>query len=563
MAHRLLLPLVAALPLLALDTTSLSNKEAFFTALSLDDLRCAKSLLQQLPQDDPLTLDLTFCYLAHLGQSEPMRRLWQQGPAHLSKDTIEKICWAQLKKASCDPHPKIRSEALLAASLTHDARAIDILRELLSDPNTQLQMLALQIAQGFPDEDVQQAVLTLTTQGPPEIRIAAAQLLISWKSSDDVLLTMLEDENFSEKDHALLASLHLRLHDEPTLEAIEQAVVDKRAHMRMQAAICVDAHPTPEHLQALLPLLDDQSPSVQQQAIATLGLWQHCIGSSKDLLIEKAHVLLDAPSIELSAAAARALLLSTKSDRAKTWFVEKILHSTEQVSHAVLPYLIGSGAKGLDIAESILSTIEDPLCQLNLCAYLLRHRKALALAEKKLTQALEKTSFLLEEDKGYLVRSRLSHHPFIPRLPESHDMLARLQLLALKHYCGLKVPQEELEAMLTDRAWGIPMMAAGFLFQEMGSNLKQLLQPLLSHENEHIRIQAALLLTAFTESQEAVDELSKQLKQTSKEGKELVLLGFASLPVDMVQEQLLPLLFDESPTLCTRAAGVLLSSLYA
>ena len=89
-----------------------------------------------------------------------------------------------------------------------------------------------------------------------------------------------------------------------------------------------------------------------------------------------------------------------------------------------------------------------------------------------------------------------------------------------------------------------------------------MLTPLLASPIETVRIQATLLLTLMTESQSATDILCEEFDRASKEGKETLLLGFAALTSEKTMEKLTPLLFERSPILQTRAAGVLLCSLY-
>ena len=116
--------------------------------------------------------------------------------------------------------------------------------------------------------------------------------------------------------------------------------------------------------------------------------------------------------------------------------------------------------------------------------------------------------------------------------------------------------------MLGDRAWGISAAAASFLFQEYGHSLDEVLTPLLTHETEAVRIQAALLLTIISQSQQAATILAEQYEKASREGKEMIILGFSCLPASRTKPYLIPLLFDPSPVLRTRASGALLASMY-
>ena len=212
----------------------------------------------------------------------------------------------------------------------------------------------------------------------------------------------------------------------------------------------------------------------------------------------------------------------------------------------------------------MLPKVQDPLTKLNLATHLLFHRKNSPEAAEALRLCLS-SSLIGEYSDGlfsWIGPSLLFHHPAIPRLPESQDLFLRLQLLALRQYSGQPIPKEEVESMLNDRAFGVSAEAASFLFQEFAHSLDEVLSPLLSHETEGIRIQAALLLTIISKSQQAATVLAQQYEKASREGKETIILGFSCLPASQTMKYLLPLLFDPSPVLRTRAAGALVASMY-
>jgi len=542
------LPLLAATPV----------KERFSYALFLDDTNQARSLLDELDDNDPTKTDLFFAYLAAFHSIDEMRLLFEKQTSPLSKQTLETISWAIIEKNAAASHPRLRIEALLAAAHSHDQKAIPILIRLLKDPNPHVQELALECASHFPDEPIQQLAEELTRTAPAPIKLAAAQLLIKQEapSAKQLIFNMLSDEVFSENDRTLLISALAEM--EQSSDWVAKAFSDKNSNIRQLAASYVLHHPSSELLLALIPLLNDSSSTVRHVTLEALGLWHHLIAEKDSFLKEKASSLLHSPVNQLSSTAAWMLLRLGEEP-------QKNLETLSKNEARILcSRVIASGTCGLQLAKRLLGQIEDPICQLNLNLYLLSHR--VNFDRSVLKSLLENNVILLgEHNEGifsWIDETQLAHHPLIPRLPESQDLLIRLRIAAALSYIDNNLTVETIAKMIEDRAWGVTAEAAALLIQEDSPCLEEVLSPLLASPIETVRIQAALLLALMTESQAASDILCEEFDRSSKEGKETLLLGFAALTSDKTIEKLTPLLVDRSPILQTRAAGVLLCSLY-
>ncbi len=541
--------------------------ERFSLALSLEDMRQARLLLDTMHSSDS-EHESTFSYLAALENIEELRNIWEKEHPTLSQQTLETVCWAIIKNSSQSYHPKLRAESLLAISLLSDANDIPLLIRLLYDPHPSVQELALHLAQHYLDEPIQEAARDLAQNGTTNVRLAAAALLTKQKvrPASPLLEEMLDDDSFSQKDRSRLIANLASLQKELDLSWLERSVTDSQAEIRALACCRVQREPSKRAVEALLPLLEDKSSLVLEYALETFGLWQHLV-PEESLRLQKAYrILLDSASIKLQSLAAWALFISNGED-VEAWFKEMILNKPSLQSHIVCSHLVRCGTKGLSLAKTVLNESQDPIIKINLAAYLLSHRSEVHLASKALCKALQETFYLLGESGesffSWVSKTEISHTPLVPRLPESHDLLIRLQLLALQCYSGEPISKSHLETMLKERSWGVPIAAAGFIFQELSPSLEEVLSPLLEEEEETIRIQAALLLAVFAQSEKAATILWDQFEKASKEGKETLMLGFASLSFEKTKDRLTPLLFDASPSLRTRAAGALLASIYS
>jgi hypothetical protein len=561
--------------------SSISCKEKISLSLALHDTRQTYLLLEELKQihsdltSDPEALALLFDYLAEIQDIEGMRILYEKVQTSeglsIPQATLEHIAWVNITSASRAYHPKIRAEALLAAAESQDVRGMRIIKSMITDSHQGIQQIALQLAASYPDEPIQQKAEEIARFDIPEAKLAAARLLAMQKAprAKTVLASLLVDETLSEEDQVEVASLLAHLKEEVDFEWLQKAVIDRRPAIRALAASSVLEAPTKERLLALLPLLGDPSANVKKCAFQTLGIWQSLIPETALQIIQVWTSHLQSPSFDLSAVAAWALLLSTNDDakiKACAWFENALLHMTKEKALIAASHLIKTGNAGLPLTSTLIAKVQDPLTRINLAQYLLYHRKNVEEASEILRTSIAATTTLLGECSdgvfSWFGASSLPHHPEIPRLPESQDLFLRLQLLAVRCYSEQPIPREEVETMLNDRGWGISGAAAAFLFQEFGHSLDEILTPLLSHPTETVRIQAALLLTFVSRSQQAAKVLAEQYEKASREGKEAIILGFSCLPSARTKQYLIPLLFDPSPSLRTRAAGALLCSMY-
>ena len=570
---RLLLAIgLATAPLLGISETAIEEVKL---SLSLHDTRGAHTLLEKLKAEskdaagDPDFRLLLFDYFAQTQDVESLRVLWEKSHDSLDTATAERIAWMNIEAASRSYHPKLRAEALLAAAGSQDVRGVRILARMLNDEHQGLRQIAIEVSCPYPDELIQQQAREIALKAPPEARLAAAALLAFQKApcADSVLHAMLLDDTLSAEDHVILASFLAQLRDRVDPAWIQEAVNDPKSSMRTLAATMVRTHPTPEGLRLILPLLADPSTAVRRCAFETFGLWQSMVPEARQQLAVAWDAGLQSPIPSLAATSAWGLLLSSDEKDwgpAEQWFESTILSGKKDQALTACGRLIKAGPHGLSLASKLLSKRSDPLLKLNLSAYLLLNRTAVDAAAKELRSSLP-AALLGEESSGlfrWVGACSTPHHPALPRLPESEDLLIRLQLAALRRYAGQPVSKEEVEHMLSDRAWGICAATSLFVFQEFATSLDEVLTPLLFHETETVRVQAALLLTIISQSRAAAAILGEQYERASREGKEALIFGFSCLPLNQTKTYLTPLLFDPSPTIRTRASGAFIASMY-
>ncbi len=551
----------------------LSPQEKISLALALHDVHQARSLLEELQQkspDDKKTQELLFEYFIELKDFESIQALYKKLPEErreaLCPSLFEKIAWVVIDKATDSAHPRIRAEAALAAAGSQDTQGAHILEFLLSDPHQGVQSLAFELAASYKDACIQERAEKLAHCSVIDIKLQAAKLLAVQKApcAKKILLELMQDESLSESHLFEVVRLVSTL-KESDLDWVKQAVVDPSSSIRALAAATLLQDPIPEGIPLLVPLLKDSSLAVREMAAITLGFFQELI-QEKEALYASLASLLNDPSFPLQATGAWALLLSKEEplqNLASEWFQKSITSSSKEEACIAISRLIRTGKRGVALAQKILPTISDIHLRLNLSLYLLLHKAGTKEAVSTIRSACASKTLFGEQTLGFFswIGRASPHDLMIPRLPEAEDLYLRLSMLALLHYSGEEICKEDLEAILHERTIGLSAATAQFLFQEM-LPLDEVLAPLLSHEEEMVRVQAALLLAVFCRSKKAALTLLEEYKKASKAGKEILLLGFSLLPASKTRALLFPLLFDQSQALRTRAAGVFLCSCY-
>jgi hypothetical protein len=574
--------------ILPFDNTSL--KATIQSALELNDIQSASALLkasfkpENIDSWTPQDIDVFFELCCRADDLDGMKRLWalvkERKDYSLSKAVLEKISWVIIGKASIAYHPKIRFEALIAAATSNDAKGVEVVHRLMLDPHEMLAQIALEVAGYFPDECIQQRAMSILKNDTMPFKLAAAKLLSQQKAPQTIpLLTALMcDETLAEKDQVIVASYlaqAVETLDDATIAAYAQ---DPRRAIRALAISYTLQKPSRSSLLAIIPLLNDPSISVQRISIPTLGLWQELLPERTETLLASFQKHLLSTDTTIAANAAFSLCLSRDSSAiqmALTWFEKTITTAPSQEALIATARLIKCGNRALPLLKKLLQTNEgaaklatpstiDPLCRINIAACLLQHREDVLLSSETIQNFPVQQLLSIHEDLlfPFFGKTEIAHDPAIPRLPESIDLNVRLSLIALRSFANGTINRTELEKMLHDRSWGVCANAVGFAFSELDPSLEQIVQPLLSHDIELVRIQAALLYAMISQSPEAASILGKEYEKASREGKELAITGFGLLPSSSSLPYLTPLLFDSSLSTRTKAAGALLSSLY-
>jgi HEAT repeat protein len=152
------------------------------------------------------------------------------------------------------------------------------------------------------------------------------------------------------------------------------------------------------------------------------------------------------------------------------------------------------------------------------------------------------------------------HVAGISRLPETEDLMLRLELYSMVATCDIDI-QKPLRAYLKDRTWGISSQSATLLMQENHLFIDEL-SGLLADDSQEVALQAAFILASYTQDEEALKVLRSAYPTASRQMKEYILYAMSSIGAKSELAFLVEVLNEPFETLRISAARGILLSLY-
>lgn len=475
---------------------------------------------------------------------------------------LELISWHIINAAHHNSAPEVRAATLVAASVAQDAQSVQILLHALSDPQIPIKLMALHFAKTFHDDVIKEAICNiLSREEAPELIEEALSTLIAMKAYE----VAPEIRNLSEKAKTaeikkklLFASIELQ--EKISRNAIEELLKSAKQSDHMLALSAV-LQKNPEDIDVCIPLLSDSSEEVVCATLISFGIIRPQVAQETLFQIE---TLMQKSSSKVRICAAFALLCMQENTTALS-FLENQLQSENPAIRLYTAALISrSGTKGIQIAKRALPLSQDPFVQLNLAPYLIREHAAIDIAKKALIASLETKEKMMKQQDfafSYICKSTSLRTPTIPRYPETVDLLERLDCLRILATVDKKEAVDKTKNILHDTGWGIAFTASVILLQEGGTSSYEFIRPLLHDEDTAIRTQAAIVLAAFMQDEEAQEVLEKAFESASQIMKEQILYSIASIGESKSIPFLTDLLTAPSIKIRTEAASAIISCL--
>jgi len=492
--------------------------------------------LEKNPSDNSL-LRLELETLAWCGKTSQLLRAYkayrEKAEDAFDPKLLETICWTVLEEGRHSTNSLIRQHSLVSAFYTQDARLVPFCLDALTDTSHQVRLLMLKLAGNVRDDLVQRKVYEIFQQSTsPLERLLAMQALCTAECipMQEVLGGVLDTGSslLDEKVVAIEALSHSL--SECTDEHLCSYLSSNRAYLRAVCCHVILQKQKHHLLDRVKPLVFDASEEVRQHALQCIGL----LVKKEDAFLtsDEFFSLLEHSDKKTVAMTCWALLQHGKKALVEKHFQTLLTSSDKNIALLSAGLLAHSQQEGLELLSWGMRQALDPLVRLNLAIGLIYLQNDLQAAQTCILEALETTSDRLSwHEEGifsFVGPSTYCHVVQKVALPETIDLLTRLDLykmLALKSDIDLV---KHLKPHLTARSWGVTLEASAFIMQEHTERF-ECLAALLDDKNPEVSLQAAFILAHFTQNEKALDVLQKQYPKVSRELKEYILIAIGQI----------------------------------
>jgi len=506
--------------------------------------------------EEKILWDKKIATLAALGDKKPLLAALKQYDLLFPADNnaLEQVAWALIKSGMQRAVPAIRMRSLYMAAVANDRYSVEILLKGLSDNQLPIRLFSIYLASHFLDAPLQKRLEELFLQDrAPEARVQAAAGL-RLQSSLPVLQKQLEAaDSFEEKESAIRAILALtKKIERREIEALTQS---KKPEFRELAARLIIEHYSRDTLDCIAPLLSDPAERVKIACLNAYAVLQ------KETFFD-VQGLLEHQSSAVQSAALFYLIRMGKQDPS----IEKKLYalltsSNRDIRLEVTARLLASGKEGAPLSEKCIERCEDPLVRINLAMHLIRERQSVDKAAKILRGALKQIEERLSFENDLVVASKTVHVPYMPRYPETLDLLARLRLSCIL----ATVSSGDLGAILRDfikeRNASIVGLSAALFIQEYDESGIEEIRGLLQDPSFEVRMEAAIILGLMAQDEEALKTLYEAFGQVSSDLQEEIIYAVGAISAKSSLPFLIACLHNEREILQIAAAGSILQCL--
>ncbi|HLB52179.1 MAG TPA: HEAT repeat domain-containing protein [Chlamydiales bacterium] len=447
---------------------------------------------------------------------------------HLMEDRqlLEELAWCVLKKGLESRQNGVRLASIVGTYLTHDIRAVPILKKMMSDSNAVIRSVATQMSCTYGDAPLKEEITRLMKEEKVwMVRLQAIKAAgaLKMKELAPQLKNIVQSEKVTYEERQLAIEALLNIYEKISLAEWEILAKSNRAGIR-HLACCIASHFDMEEAQeGILQLVHDPHPDVRVAALNSFGLFFRKKIPANEGLEKIKESLQDAnPAVGVTAAWA-AMLIDREVAKApfEKWLRDPFPESRRIAAAA----LAASGKNGRELALSIMKEHEDPYVKANLALGLLGQRMEVSLCCNELYSFLEgeKRMWMWDQQLNPLFKvlspSQVRYIDQIPNYPEAIDQMTRLNLVSLLAIVEDPRALEVLKGFLQKRSWGISGVAAATLLQEGDETALELVRQLMDESDPNIQLQACLVLAMLGKDSAAFPILQKAYPGSDHERK--------------------------------------------
>lgn len=483
-------------------------------------------------------------------------------------DLVETLAWGVIRKSETSSQFMVSLASLMSAYYTDDVRATELLLHQLTSSNAILRSLAAQLSPRYRDGRViEELKLMLNREKVWFVRLEVIKALgaMEVKEIKEPLTYLItHSRTTAEEKGAAIAAL-VNIYDDVGEEELSNLLESKRAGLRHLACQIVSHLDLKERAPSIEKLLKDPTPDVRIAALNTLSF----LGLKKQSPQTLSSLMDLTEDSNASVALTAAWIVSRFAPETALQVVRKWVYSTDEASRRLGAFVLGRmGPIGTHLAHEVIKISPDPFVKANLALGAVgQGADTKRLADVLYTfLRLRKGKVMWDHSQNPLFQvlapSKICHIPQVAQYPSMVDHLTRLEILGTLAVLKHPKAEEAMKQFLREEGYGVSFSASTMLIEEGGEEVFDILRELLRDKENHIRIQAALVLALTGGESEAIEVLQEAYFLVDRDMKINILgaLGHigdrASIPF------LMGLLEEPYQTLKVMAASALIQCVY-
>ncbi len=484
----------------------------------------AKKGLEQFPGSKALHLAYIRA-LSENGNETAVLQEWSKTVSCFKEEinnrtALEVLAWGVLNKAERSPQLVIQFNSLLGAAFTHDIQALPHLINAMRGTNILLRMIAVKLATSYGDAPLQDELKRLLKEERVwSVKLEVIRAIGSLRMThlkDNLKEIICKEETLAEEKEAAILAI-VSMYDAVGPEELKTLLKSNRAGLRQLACQLIAHLDMKTYSQEIIKLFADHSPDVRMEALYTLGLLREAV------TLQQIEPCLQDSSPFVAVTAAWLALLNGLPEGKTT--LQHFLHDVHaDLRRFAAAALATTGKRGTQMSISEMKTHDDPYVKATLAIALIGQRCHVKEACDTLyTVFSEQQNILWMWQEAlpfrFLSPSQIGHTYQIPNYPQVIDQLAKLEILHILNIMRYPHAEEAMRIFLKNDSWRTIGVAAGMLVQEGNEESLDLVKGLLSDDDHHIRVQAALILALVGNDSAAVKILQQAYPDVDREMK--------------------------------------------
>lgn len=511
----------------------------------------SKEALESYP-DDPRVLKSALFALSEGGDGEEAIALWEQLKGEGDDTLIEALAWGVLKTPG--NHLNAEIATLLSASQTHDVRAVPIFIEALRSTNAFIRSVAAGLVRNYGDAVlIDELLVMLEKESVWYVRLKVMETLgmLQVKRAAPILKKIIADgsKSFEEKAYAIASIVTIR--EEISEDELRACIQSDRAGLKNLGCHLVSHLEQKNLVDEVKTLLKDHAFFVRKEAIVALTLLGAEVPSE---MMYDTH-----PEVAITAAWARMRSGDPEGEeRLKFWALSSYTDSRRFAATRIGRV----GLAGKRVALEAFAKSYDPFVKVNLALGLLAQRVEVDQMSRYLHSFLNQTREKIMWEEGFIFPTAYRHTPEIPQYPLMCDQMARLQILntlAIFRYEGVL---DATKAFLQNQVEGVTFAAATLLLEEGDDEAIEVIRKLQKSDETMIRLQAAVVLALFGETDDVLPILEKAYSQVPRNMQLNIIGAMGHLGKKESIDFLVSILRQPFPVMKKAAAAALIQCVY-